>query len=68
MYLGYTWRIPPLGRPMGSARIQRGARKRREVTGINRTIQTQERAARLLSQTARSRQTQPENQQLGAGI
>ncbi len=49
-----------------SARIQHGVRKRREIIGINRTIKTRERVARLAGLAARFTQDGFEKPQVSA--
>ena len=44
--------VPDSPAPLGSARIQHGARKRRDITGINRVNRTWERVANLVSLAA----------------
>src|SRR5713101_206284 len=55
-------------RCQGSAPIQHAARKRREITGINRIIRTRERAARLVGLAARFTQDRFEKPQVSGPI
>jgi hypothetical protein len=56
------------GMAQGSAPIQHGVGKRRETAGINRTIQTQERATQLGVGRPIPQQEEPENPQVSARI
>jgi hypothetical protein len=53
---------------LGSAWIQHGVRKRREITGINRVNRTRERAASLVGLAARFTRDKPEKPQVSALI
>lgn len=53
---------------LGSAPIQHAARKRREITGINRTIETGERPARLVGLEVRFARDWVEKPQLSGLI